>query len=107
MQQKLEQKHDKKINLFLQSIKSEETRRVYITYLQKYLQFLGIRKFFTLSDPRKIEDSIISFIISMKKDGKGYSAIHNYVSPILAFYKINDIVLNTDKIFRFEPDKKK
>jgi len=40
--QKLEQKQDKKINLkpklnlFEQSIKSEQTKRVYLVYLNKY-----------------------------------------------------------------------
>jgi integrase len=34
-------------------------------------------------------------------------AIHNYVSMILAFYKINDIVLNTSKISKFMPEQRK
>lgn len=78
MPQKLVQKHDKKIKFFEQSIKSEETRRVYIAYLQKYLQFPGSPKFLE-ANTRKIEQHIINFIISMKKESKSYAAIHNYV----------------------------
>jgi hypothetical protein len=30
-----------------------------------------------------------------------YSTIHNYLSCIASFYKINDIILNTKKIGKF------
>ncbi|MDW0221189.1 MAG: hypothetical protein QOG24_09780 [Nitrososphaeraceae archaeon] len=43
----------------------------------------------------------------MKEQGKQYSAIHNYVSAITAFYKINDIILNVTKISKFMPEPKR
>jgi site-specific recombinase XerD len=111
--QKLVQKHDEKIKLkltlklFEESIKSEETRRVYRVYFKKYMDYLEESNLLLLEPyPKKIEQSIIDYIILLKKN-KGYSAIHNYISAILAFYKINDIVLNIDKINRFMPDKRK
>ena len=58
-------------------------------------------------DPRVIETQIIDFINKMKNEGKNWGAIHNYVSTILAFYKINDIVLNTAKISKFMPEQRK
>jgi integrase len=58
------------------------------------------------SHPKKIEQSIIEYIILLKKT-KSYGAIHNYVAAIIAFYKIKDIVLNVSKIKRFMPDKRK
>jgi hypothetical protein len=60
MQQKLLPKLDKKIKFFEQSIKSEETRRVYTPYLQKYLQFPGSTRMTGHSNPRKIEEHMIS-----------------------------------------------
>jgi hypothetical protein len=54
-----------------------------------------------LNSPRSIEHVIIDFIISMKNDGEGYFATHNYLCSIISFYKINDIVLNTNKISKF------
>jgi hypothetical protein len=45
---------------------------------------------------------IIDFIIILKKE-KSYSAIRNYVSAVLVYYKINDIILNTAKIKKFMP----
>ena len=108
MRQKTVQKHVEKIKLFQESIKSEETKRVYNFYLKNYLEYLG-PKFNSLlkeADPKKIERSIIDYIILLKKS-KSYAAIHNYVAAVIAFYKINDIMLNTSKISRFMPDRRK
>jgi integrase len=57
-------------------------------------------------DPKKIEQAIIDYIILLKKT-KNYAAVHNYVSPVIAFYKIYDIILNVDKIVRFMPEQRK
>ena len=65
MHQKLVQKHVEKIKLFEESIKSEITKKLYIFYLRKYMEHLG-SKFNSLlneSDPRKIEQLIIDYII--------------------------------------------
>ena len=108
MLQNLLQKHPKKIKLFQQSIKSEETRRTYTVYLNKYLQFPGSAKFFSaVSDPRRIENHIRDFIISMKEQDKSFSAIHNYVSAIIKYYKANDVYLNSNRIYGFMPDNRK
>jgi integrase len=86
------------LELFYESIRSVETRRVYSAYLKKYAEQYDLR----VTDPRAIESMIIQFIISLKKE-KSYSAIRNYVSAVLAYYKINDVVLNTAKINKFMP----
>jgi integrase len=108
MSQKLLQKDDKTIKLFKESIKSDFTRNAYVLYVRKYMQHLGVSNADLLlkSDSKTIQQELIDFIIFLKKD-KSYSAIRNYVSAIIAFYKINDIVLNIDKISRFMPDKRK
>jgi hypothetical protein len=41
------------------------------------------------NDSRLIEHNIIDFVISLKEKNLSYSAIHNYVATITAFYKIN------------------
>jgi integrase len=86
------------LELFLESIRSTETKRVYSTYLKKYAQEYDLR----VADPKTIEGMIIEFIVSLKKH-KSYPAIRNYVSAVLAYYKINDVVLNTTKINKFMP----
>ena len=62
---------------------------------------------FCQNSPRLIEQHIINFIVSLKKRGLGYSAIYNYFSCIVSFYKINDVILNTTKITKFLPEYKK
>ena len=108
----LRKKHAERIKFFEQSIKSEQTKRVYRCYLKNYMEHVG-SKFNALlegepedADSKKIEQSIIDFIIILKKE-KSYSAIHNYVSAVIAFYKINDIMLNVNKIARFMPQQRK
>ena len=110
MQQKSVQKHIEKIKLYEESIKSEYTRKARLVYFKKYTDYLGPKFDLLLKkehpDVKKIEQSIIDFIILLKKNKK-YSAIHNYFFAITGFYKINDIVLNVNKISRFMPEKKK
>jgi integrase len=101
------QKQEQEIELFLDSIKSKETKIKYSIYLKKYLVITGIDNPLSEKDPRVIERQIIHFIIKMKKEGKSHGAIHNYVSKILSFYKINDVILNTTKITRFVPEQRK
>jgi integrase len=55
------------------------------------------------TDHKQIESQIINFIITMREQGKSYQAIKNYVSPLVAFYKINDLVINSKKVNKFMP----
>ena len=76
---------------------------MYSIYFRKYQEFVGPEDLFYQNNPRLIERKIIEFILDMKSKEKGYSAIHNYVAATLAFYKINDIILNVTKINKFIP----
>ena len=109
--QKLQGKHRQKINLnldlFEQSIKSEYTGKVYRTCLKKYFQFPGSSKFINATDTRKIEDHITDFITSMKKEGKSFRAIYNYVSAICKYYRMNRVSLDTKHIREYLPEFKK
>ena len=93
--------------LFLNSIKSKATKHVYLVYLQRYLEYTNCKTINDLiieyKDPRDIERKIIDFIIALKDEGKNFRSIRNYLTPIISFYKINDIVLNSKKINKFMP----
>jgi integrase len=88
------------LKLFLQSIRSEHTRRCYEIYLRKF----GHDKI-AITDPKLAETQIIDFILKMREDGKNFYAISNYVTALISYYKINDIILNTKRITRFMPDR--
>jgi integrase len=95
--------------LFLNSIKSKETKRVYLIHLQKYLEFVHCKTINDLivefKNPKDIERRIIDFIIKMKDEGRNFNSISNYIKPVISFYKINDIMLNSRKINKFMPSK--
>ena len=109
MKQKLRQIDLKKINLelFENSIRSEYTAKVYTTCLKKYLEFPGSGKFINATDTKKIEAHITEFITSMKKEGKSFRAIYNYVSAICKYYRMNRVSLDTKHIREYLPEFKK
>jgi integrase len=109
LQQKLQEKQPKTINFksFEQSIKSEYTKKVYLACLNKYFEFPGSRKFIHSTDARKIEDQITDFITSMKKQGKSFAAIHNYVSAICKYYRTKRVSLDTKHIHDYLPEFRK
>lgn len=105
----MEKKAAKQIKLFEQSIRSEYTKKVYLTCLRKYFEFPASskNKIFDETDSRKIEDNIIDFIISLKKKGKGFAAIHNYVCAICKYYRMNRVILDTKNIHEYLPEFRK
>jgi len=90
------------LELFQESFRSEFTKYTYKYYLKKY----GLDKL-SITDPRLVETEIITFILEMKKKGKSSTAIGNYVKAVISYYKINDVVLNTKKISRFMPERRR
>lgn len=93
------------VQLFLKSCRSAATKNNYEVSLQKYIDFVGENNLFYDNNPRLIEYKIIEFILSLRDEGKSHSAISNYLHPIKAFYRINDVVLNVYKISKFMPER--
>src|SRR4030095_9288013 len=91
-----------RLEAFLESIRSEETKNHYGIYLQKWFEFAGTR-----AEEENPQKKIIEFIIFLKKQGKSFPAIRNYITPIKTYYQINDVVLNIKKIDRFIPEYKR
>jgi integrase len=102
-----EQEQNERVELFLSSVKSQETREKYSIYLKKYMEITGIKDLFHSNDPRVIENEIIKFVVAMTKKGMTYTAMKNYTTAVFSFYKINDIILNTNKISKFMPEQRK
>jgi integrase len=71
------------------------------------MQIQGIADLLDEKDPRIVERQIIDFIIKMKESGRRYSALHNYIAVIMSFYRINDVVLNQNKISKFMPESRR
>jgi integrase len=94
------------IQLFLKSCRSPATRNAYETAFGKYVKYVGEDNLF-YDNPRLTEAKIIEFILSLREENKSFRAISNYLDPIKAFYRINDVVLNVHKINKFMPEQVK
>src|SRR5918995_103729 len=101
---------------FLNSFKSEQTKRKYIIELNYYLRYLGVNNPNSLisdklldSQPmiRQIEDQIIDYINQLKKSKLSYSAINVCLYSILKFYMVNRVNLNRRHIAQYKPQQKK
>jgi integrase len=83
---------------FINSIRSEATRKYYQFYFEKYRKFtLGN----VIDDRQIIENQIIDFLLSLKHRGLAYKSVKCYLCAITHFYIMNDIVLNRKKITKF------
>src|SRR6186997_3277065 len=103
--QSLPQHQSREEKLFFNSFSSEFTKTNYKVYLDKYLQVVGYKDLSELlaKQPKEIENDLIDFIISLKERGCKHSTIFNYVKPVVVCCKVNDIILNLNKVNRFMP----
>jgi integrase len=104
---------------FINSIRAEETKKKYSHALDKYIEFLGLKKENSLinhdiyrllleeQDPRIIENKIINYIINLKNEGYSSATISLRLAGIMHFYTMNDIVLNKKKIGKYLGEHKK
>jgi integrase len=60
-----------------------------------------------VTEPKLVESQLIDFIIKMKMQGKTFYAISNYVTALISYYKINDVMLNTKRITHFMPERRR
>jgi integrase len=96
------------VNNFINSIKSEATKRLYTYCLNRYIQYYhfdSIEDLFSSDknknnrEPKIIEANIIQYIVWLRQDQKLSSmSVNVYLAAIMHFYAMNDIVLNRKKI---------
>jgi hypothetical protein len=84
------------VKLFLESIKSDDTKKQYTYALKKFFDFVGSEGGLP-NDRKEIEKKIIEYIIFLKKEGMSYYGLSNYIVPIKSYYAINDVTLNVKK----------
>lgn len=95
---------------FVNTIKSDATKKQYIKAVVKYMQFLEVSNLEELQkgDTKLLQARIISFIMSHRERGLSTSLIQLRLAALKHFYAVNDLVLNWDKIYSFigQPTKK-
>jgi integrase len=93
--------------VFIEGLKSPVTKAAYTYALEKYMKFLGIQNPDDLlvhqDNPRIIQDQIIDFLILLKNPPHSlrYPTRSQYVSAIITFYDLNEVILNRKKIYRY------
>jgi integrase len=87
---------------------SPASQKTYIFSLKKYMRFHNYKTIDELladkNTPTIIEEKIIDFIIALRTDSDfvvSYRTRATYLTAILTFYDINDIILRKKKIARF------
>ena len=68
------------VELFLNSIKSDETRKKYSTFFKKYMELQGLNDPLWHNNTRLLEHEIINFNIEMKNKKINYSDNLNYTA---------------------------
>ena len=94
----VQQKEDVYLN-FINSIKSDVTKRIYEYNLKLFMEFCGIDKF---EDLIAQQDKIITYLMSLREKKLSFNSISTRLNAIYHFYDMNDVSLNKKKIKMFK-----
>jgi site-specific recombinase XerD len=88
---------------FIESLETQGTRKTYLYNLNKFMKFLRVKDLqeLLLWDSKVIENNIVSFIVASRNAGMAPKSIRISFAAIRHFYKMNDVVLNWDKLKTF------
>ena len=94
----LVQQEDVYLN-FVDSIKSDVTRKIYEYNLKLFMEYCGVDKFEDLIGRQNL---IIPYLMSLRGKKLSFNSISTRLNAIYHFYDMNDITLNKKriKIFR-------
>jgi site-specific recombinase XerC len=90
----LVQQEDVYLN-FINSIKSDITRKIYEYNLRLFMEFCGINKFEAFYRATKSHNTIL---MSLRERKLAYNSISTRLNAIYHFYDMNDIFLNKKKL---------
>ena len=90
------------IQTFLYSIKSKETQKTYLFFID-YFEKWNKRKIEDLLklNVKTIEEIIIQYIVAMRDKQLSYSSIKVRLSALTAFLDLNDVTINHKKLRKF------
>ncbi|MGI0022006.1 MAG: phage integrase N-terminal SAM-like domain-containing protein, partial [Nitrososphaeraceae archaeon] len=84
---------------FVNSIKSDITKKIYEYNLRLFMEFCGINKFEDLIGQ---QNQIIRYLMSLREKKLSYNSISTRLNAIYHFYSMNDVALNKKKINMFK-----
>ena len=92
--------------LFESSIKSAETRKQYLYYLEKFKKFCKLKDYDSIPtiDSGKLREMIEDYVMFLRKK-MGPNSIPPYVHALQSFFEINDVDFNWKRVKRLLPAK--
>jgi len=92
--------------IFEESIKSENTKHVYHYLLEKFKRWAKVESFDDLlkADEKSIQRLVEDYVIHLKNKVSPNS-FSSQLSPIILFFMVNDVNLNTVRLKKMYPEK--
>ena len=86
------------VDLFLESIRSPETRKDYVDAIRRFRTWAGMKKELRKISSKKIQAKLIEYIVHLKNEKKSYSTQNMAINAVQKYCEAYDIELNFKKI---------
>jgi len=90
---------------FINSIKSEVTKKIYEYNIKIFMRFCCIKNFYNLSIMQNPQNQIVNHLMSLREKGLSTNSLSTRLNAIYHFYDMNDIPLNKKKINMFKGER--
>ncbi|TLX67392.1 MAG: hypothetical protein E6L03_06850 [Thaumarchaeota archaeon] len=90
---------------FINSIKSEVTKKIYEYNIKIFMRFCCIKNFYNLSIMQNPQNQIVNHLMSLREKGLSTNSLSTRLKAIYHFYDMNDIPLNKKKINMFKGER--
>lgn len=91
--------------IFIEAIKTDATKKAYVYWLKKYMEFRQISEYTELlqADLKTVQTQIEDYLIHLKEKATPKGTIEAMIYPLFLFYQMNDYSINTLKIKKLFP----
>ncbi len=89
------------VDLFLESIKSPETRKDYVDAIRRFMEWSGFKKELRKNNPTVIQGKLIEYVIHLKNRGISYSSQNMVINAVQKYCEAYDMDINIKKIRRY------
>lgn len=82
---------------FINSIKSQVTKKVYEYHIRSFMKFCNVTKLSDLLAIIDLQKQIIKYLMSLRERGLAFNTLSINLKAIYHFYEMNDVILNSKK----------
>jgi integrase len=92
------------VDLFLDSMKSQETKKDYVDAIKRFILWSGIKKELRKNNPTVIQERLIEYVVHLKNRGISYSSQNMVINAVQKYCDAYDIPINIKKVRRYTSD---